>query len=133
MGNLRQKYTTEEWDEMVDSTNKEWNEMVDSIKPNKMTANEFNTKYKDYLEEGHYGLDIHIPSVTKYLDEVFQDLIKIPGFQYSQIKDKYFNCRFYTNLYEVLGNKVGAIISNEVERKVTMIMEVHSDYLKHKD
>jgi hypothetical protein len=98
-----------------------------------MTAKEFNTKYKEYLEEGHYGLDIHIPSVTRYLDEVFQGLIKIPGFQYSQIKDKYFNCRFYTNLYEVLGNKVGAIISNEVERKVTMLMEAHSDYLKHKN
>lgn len=98
-----------------------------------MTANEFNTKYKEYLEEGHYGLDIHILSVTRYLDEVFQGLIKIPGFQYSQIKNKFSYCRFHTNLYEVLGNKVGAIISNEVERKVTMLMEAHSDYLKHKD
>jgi hypothetical protein len=122
MGNLRQKYTTEEWDEMVDST-----------KPNKMTAKEFNAKYKDYLEEGHYGLDIHTTSVVRYLDEVFQGLIKIPGFQYSQIKDKYNYCRFYTNLYEVVGRTVGAIISNEIERRVTFLMEAHSDYLKHKD
>ena len=35
MGNLRQKYTTEEWDEMVDST-----------KPNKMTTR--NIKFANY-------------------------------------------------------------------------------------
>ena len=54
-----------------------------------MTANEFNEKYKEYLEEGHYGLDISTPSIIKYLDEMFQDLIKIPGFKYSQIKEKF--------------------------------------------
>jgi hypothetical protein len=97
-----------------------------------MTADEFNTKYKDYLEEGHYGLDIDIPSITKYLDEIFQGLIKIPGFQYSQIKDKYSNCRFYTNLLEVLGHKLGAIVSNEVERRVSMMMEVYYDHLNYK-
>jgi hypothetical protein len=97
-----------------------------------MTANEFNTKYLKYLEESHYGLDINIPSVVRYLDEIFQELIKIPGFKYSQIKDKYSNCRFYNNLYEVLGNKVGVIISDKVERKVTMLMEAHYEYLKYK-
>ena len=35
-----------------------------------MTVNEFNKKYKDYLEEGHYGLDINIPSVVNYLDSI---------------------------------------------------------------
>jgi len=96
-----------------------------------MTADEFNIKYSEYLEEGHYGLDIHIPSVIKYLDEIFQGLIKIPGFKYLQIKDKFSNCRFYTNLYDVIGNRVGVIISNEVERKVTMLMEAHWDYLTY--
>ena len=33
-----------------------------------MTTTEFNEKYKDYLNNGHYGLDIHIPSVISYLD-----------------------------------------------------------------
>jgi hypothetical protein len=94
-----------------------------------MTSDEFNIKYKDYLEEGHYGLDIDIPLVVKYLDEIFQGLIKIPGFQYSQIKSKYSSCRFYTNLHEVLGHKLGAIISNEVERRVSMMMDVHYDHL----
>ena len=95
-----------------------------------MTAEEFNIKYADYLETGHYGLDINIPAVTRYLDEVFQGLIKIPGFQYSQIKDKYSSCRFYTNLHESLGNRLTSIISNEVERRVTMLIEAHSDYLQ---
>ena len=40
------------------------------------TNKEFNDKYKDYLEEGHYGLDINHLKVIEYLDSIFQDLIK---------------------------------------------------------
>lgn len=60
-----------------------------------MTTNEFNEKYKDYLEAGHYGLAISIPSVITYLDEKFKDLIQIPDFRYSQIKLKFNSSRFY--------------------------------------
>ena len=87
-----------------------------------MTANEFNEKYKEYLEEGHYGLDISTPSIIKYLDEMFQDLIKIPGFKYSQIKEKFNTSRFYTNLYELIG-KPGLIIDNEVERILNILLK----------
>ena len=55
-----------------------------------MTSFEFNEKYKDYLEQGHYGLAIDIPSVTKFLDGIFSlVLIHLPGFKYSQIKLKF--------------------------------------------
>lgn len=87
-----------------------------------MTASEFNEKYKEYLEEGHYGLDISTPSIIKYLDEMFQDLIKIPGFKYSQIKEKFNTSRFYTNLYELIG-KPGLIINNEVERILNILLK----------
>lgn len=95
-----------------------------------MTAEEFNNKYKDFLEEGHYGLDIHVPAIVRYLDGVFSGLTKIPGFQYSQIKEKYHSCRFYTNLYELLGNPLDNIISTEIEYRVTLLLSLHSDYLK---
>ena len=58
-----------------------------------MKAEEFNIKYKDYLEEGHYGLAFNDPGVMIFLDDIFQDLIKIPGFKYSQIKLKFGKCR----------------------------------------
>ena len=87
-----------------------------------MTASEFNEKYKEYLEEGHYGLDISTPSIIKYLDEMFQGLIKIPGFKYSQIKEKFNTSRFYTNLYELIG-KPGLIIDNEVERILNILLK----------
>ena len=87
-----------------------------------MTGSEFNEKYKEYLEEGHYGLDISTPSIIKYLDEMFQDLIKIPGFKYSQIKEKFNTSRFYTNLYELIG-KPGLIIDNEVERILNILLK----------
>ena len=87
-----------------------------------MTANEFNEKYKEYLEEGHYGLDISTPSIIKYLDEMFQDLIKIPGFKYSQIKEKFSTSRFYTNLYELIG-KPGLIIIDKVEGTLNILLK----------
>ena len=49
------------------------------------TAEEFNIKYKDYLEIGHYGLDLDNPEAIEYLDNEFQEFIKIPNFSYSQI------------------------------------------------
>ncbi len=72
-------------------------------KNNNMTINEFNIKYFSYLEEGHYGLDISIPPVIEYLDKIFSDLIKLPGFKYQQIKLKFNMARFYfiTDLKEL--------------------------------
>jgi hypothetical protein len=64
-----------------------------------MTAEEFNEKYGDFLEEGHYGLDLHKDEVIAYLDSEFQELIKIPGFSYSQIKSKFsWFCFYCTNV-----------------------------------
>lgn len=60
-----------------------------------MTAKEFNKKYKDFLEEGHYGLAIDIPEIVEFLDSIFEDLIRIPGFKYFQIKVKFGYARFY--------------------------------------
>jgi hypothetical protein len=87
-----------------------------------MTVSEFNEKYKEYLEERHYGLAIFTPSIIKYLDEMFQGLIKIPGFKYTQIKEKFGSGRFYTNLHELIG-KPGSIIKNEVERTLDILLK----------
>jgi hypothetical protein len=87
------------------------------------TSTEFNDKYKNYIEEGHYGMAIDIPAVVSYVDTVFQDLIKIEGFQFSQIKTKYGLSRVYTNLDELMPF-VGRIISNELEEKINFILKV---------
>ena len=63
-----------------------------------MTTIEFNTKYKDFLEEGHYGLDIMDKEVISYLDDIFKDLTQIPGFKFKQIKLKFGYCKFYSTL-----------------------------------
>ncbi len=88
-----------------------------------MTSSEFNEKYSAYLEEGHYGLDIDIPEAVDFLDKAFQDLIKIPGFQYSQIKTKYGESRFYTNLRDKLGF-VGKHIENSIEKELDLYLRV---------
>jgi hypothetical protein len=60
-----------------------------------MTTQEFNEKYKDYLEKGHYGLAISGEDFIKWLDEKFQKFIKYPNFKYYQIKSKFGGGRFY--------------------------------------
>lgn len=84
---------------------------------------EFNTKYKDYLEEGHYGIDIEVPAVLTYVDQIFNDLTQIPGFKYQQIKTKYGLARVYTNLDDILPF-VGRIINQELEEKINFILKV---------
>lgn len=87
------------------------------------TNREFNAKYADYLEENNYGMDINIPSVISYVDQIFQDLIKIEGFKYQQIKLKFGLSRVYTNLDELLPF-VGRIIQQELEEKINFILKV---------
>jgi hypothetical protein len=60
-----------------------------------MTCDEFNEKYKDYLEKGFYGLEFDRPLITEYLDMEFQKFIKRPDFKYAQIKFKFGDARFY--------------------------------------
>jgi len=65
-------------------------------KQRQLTPRDFNEKYKDYLEEGQYGLDIDdAPEVVEFLDDIFQTLIQLPNFSYSQIKTKFYSVRFY--------------------------------------
>ena len=84
-----------------------------------MTSTEFNEKYAAYLEDRHYGLDIDIPSVVEYLDEVFQEFIKVPGFSYSQIKLKFNSSRFYCMPNE--------IPSSDVEREINKLVKAYDE------
>ena len=54
-----------------------------------MNRQEFNEKYKDYLEDRFSGLELSNPEVIEYLDSEFEELIKLPNFKYSQIKGKF--------------------------------------------
>ena len=61
-----------------------------------MTTEEFNKKWSNYLEKGHYGLVINNPEVITYLDKVvFPNVTKAPGFKYMQIKNKFGFACFY--------------------------------------
>lgn len=77
-----------------------------------MTTEQFNEKYKNFLEEGHYGLAVGDAEFIEWLDAKFQEFIKQPGFAYSQIKFKFGTGRFYCEGLSVEQVK-------EVERKIT--------------
>jgi hypothetical protein len=87
------------------------------------TTTEFNQKYKEFIDESHYGMDINEPSVIAYVDHIFSDLTKIPGFKFQQVKTKFGLARVYTNLDELLPF-VGRIINQELEEKINFILKV---------
>ncbi len=62
-----------------------------------MTREEFNLKYKDYIEEGFDGLEFHDEQVISYLDNQFSEFIKVPNFKFAQIKLKFGMCCFYAD------------------------------------
>lgn len=80
-----------------------------------MTSNQFNEKYKFYLEKGHYGMGIDIPEIVIYFDKLFEDLVKIPGFQYKQIKSKFSYGRFYST--------IGRTLTTLIENKLTELLK----------
>lgn len=83
------------------------------------TTEEFNEKYKDYLEEGHYGMSLDNSKALEYLDKEFRELIKIPGFKYSQIKSKFSWFCFYAD-------NVSREKCNEIESKLKEIYDEKS-------
>lgn len=84
-----------------------------------MTLDDFNEKYKDYLERGHYGLDIDNPKVIEYLDGKFQEFIKVSGFKFTQIKMKFnFVCFYAIKIDQQI---------NEVEREILRIIKEAND------
>jgi hypothetical protein len=46
-----------------------------------MTREEFNLKYEQWIPQGWSGLDFDVEQATEYLDQVMQDMIRIPGFE----------------------------------------------------
>ena len=82
-----------------------------------MTQVEFNEKYKDYLEDGFYGLGFDYPEVTEYLDKLFPVIIKeYPDFKYQQIKLKFGEPVVYTSCTR-LTNYLMEIVINAILKK----------------
>jgi len=67
-----------------------------------MTSDEFNKKYKDYLEPQFEGMEIEHPGIIKLCDEYFKEWIKVPGFQYAQIKTKFGTSRVYCDPFKYI-------------------------------
>lgn len=85
-----------------------------------MTANEFNTKWKNHLDEGHYGLDFNIEEIIDVIDDTFY-LYKTyyPDFKYQQIKIKFDEIRVYMinieqRVVELLERQLNMIYKNSV-------------------
>ena len=83
-----------------------------------MDSIEFNKKWKPFLEAGHYGMSIDQVEVCEYMDKVFEELTKVPNFQYSQIKMKYGSSRFYCDPW--------FIDTAQIERKINQLINESS-------
>lgn len=90
------------------------------------TCVEFNEKYIEFLEEGHNGLTIEIPGVVVYLDRLFGDLTKIPGFKYSHIIRQHGLARFHNSLPELLPY-VGMTMDKAIEERLNFMITVERE------
>jgi hypothetical protein len=85
------------------------------------TNNEFNDQYIHWINGP--GLLINIPSVVQYLNQVFNDLVKIKEFSCKEITTIHGIPRVDTNLNEILPF-VGRIIHEELEKSISIILKV---------
>lgn len=89
------------------------------IEKNTLSNQEFEEKYKNYIEPGFSGLEIDSQTARDIVDMYFNELIKIPGFQFSQIKMKFNTARVYTNLSTLIGPNVARAIEGKIEKNLT--------------
>lgn len=85
-----------------------------------MNSEEFNRKWQEYLEEGHYGLGFDLPLVTEFLDKEFQHLSLKEDFKYSQIKLKFGAPRVYAEGCDTLSieEEIARIIKKHYNDKI---------------
>jgi len=87
------------------------------------TIKEFNTRYKDLLLlEDSRGLVIDEPSIVHFLNEIFKDFEKIPGFKYDEIY-VYGGTKFMSNLEDILPF-AGRVLKQEIEEKINLLLKV---------
>ncbi len=87
-----------------------------------MTNLEFNEKYAKYIKKDFIGLHFDYPEVTDFLDQYFKEILtQIDGFLVYQIKLKFGQSRFYSNLSELFlesGNYMETFIEQEIDKIV---------------
>lgn len=81
-----------------------------------MTIEQFDQKWENHLEPGHYGLAIEHEGVIAYLDQKFTQIREeFPNFQFSQIKLKFGQARVYMEPPQ--------INTHEIEQDINQILK----------
>lgn len=79
-----------------------------TIEKERMTKNEFNEKYKDFIEEGYPGMELINETLIWYIDKVMETLIKIPNFKLHTITYK-------LGSYDFRSNQNNTVLSDFIE------------------
>lgn len=90
------------------------------MQENYITREEFNEKYKEYLEPGFSGLDFDIPRINAFLDKLFEQYLLLcktnnKTFQYSQIKFDLGFAKVYTNMGREYDNSTAMVLDTMYE------------------
>jgi len=94
-----------------------------------MSPQQFNERFKEYLEEGSPGMEIPFPSVSDFAAVWFNDLVKIPGFKYYAINTQFGMAKVYNNLEELLPF-AGRQVNIEIEEKINFILKVEYEIVE---
>jgi hypothetical protein len=94
-----------------------------------MNRQQFNEKFKEYLEEGSPGMQIDFPSVNHFVATWFNDLIKFPGFKFYSIETQYGLAKVINNLEELIPF-AGRQVNLEMEDKINFILKVEYEIIE---
>jgi hypothetical protein len=95
-----------------------------------VTKEEFNIRYKSFLEEGFPGLVIEDPRFISQLDKFFTEITKIKGFKYYKVSEgNQLSLVMKTNISRILP-VLGWVIESKIEEDLSYILDIEKEVMK---
>jgi hypothetical protein len=92
-----------------------------------VTKEEFNIRYKSFLEEGFPGLTIENPRFVNRLDRFFTEITKIKGFKYYKISEgNQLSLVMKTNISRILPT-IGWVMENKIVEDLSYILDIEKE------
>lgn len=100
-------------------------EPMEELEEKQMTQEEFNEKYKDFIEEGCPGMTLNNKTIIYYINDAFHEIVKIPNFKFKEIS-------YYNGIYCVYTNMKGLddILEDGIYRAHELIKQLYNEYKK---
>lgn len=97
-------------------------EPLEELEKEQMTKEEFNEKYKDYIEEGYPGMELTNKTLIWYIDKAFEDIVKIPNFKLKKITYEFGSYYVNSNL-----NGLDDMLEDGIQNAYNTIKQIYNE------